>query len=260
MELVSRAASKRRRRPSQLTNEPDFSECGATGRTTSATAVTADSRTSRETTKVLARASSTRGLLRSAGSRPPMTRASISPEQAASMMPSVSRPGVSGSPTTSQTSATWARAAALDEGRPPGRRAPMAPVSTAPRSPARRGIQARRAPVCSERRTAAASAPGTVARRSPTRITPPSPRPVSRACAPTSDVARSSSAAVSDPGAVGTSTPDSLSSPRVEKGATAYTAVRCVRTPLRSRRKTIGDSSSGSKPTRSTAFAFSRSR
>ncbi len=43
------------------------------------------------------------------------------------------------------------------------------------------------------------------------------------------------------------------------KGATAYTAVLFLRTALRSRRKTIGDSSSGSKPTRTTALARSRS-
>ena len=57
--LVSSASWNGRTRPSQLTNAPTFSACGATGRTTSATAVTAESRISRETTKVLARASST---------------------------------------------------------------------------------------------------------------------------------------------------------------------------------------------------------
>ena len=256
--LLSKASWNGRTRPSQLTNAPTFSACGATGRTTSATAVTAESRISSETTKVLARASSTPGWLRSAGSTPPMTSASISPEQAASMMPSVSRAAVSGSPTTSQTSATSVRAWALAAGRPPGSSAPSAPASRAPRSPARLGIHASLAPALSARAAAAVRAPGTVASRSPTRTTPPSCS-ASSAERPALEPPRSRSTVVSLPGRVGSSRAASLSRPRDAKGATAYTCVLLRRTPLRSRRKTIGDSSSGSNPTRRTALASSRS-
>ena len=51
----------------------------------------------------------------------------------------------------------------------------------------------------------------------------------------------------------------SLVSPRVAHGATETTSAPRLRTALRSRRKTIGDSSSGSRPARSTTGACSRS-
>ena len=66
------------------------------------------------------------------------------------------------------------------------------------------------------------------------------------------------STSASPPGTVGTSRPDSLVRPRLASGATEVT-VRPRRTALRRRRKRIGDSSSASKPTRTTARAFSRS-
>ncbi|AFR09764.1 hypothetical protein B005_2616 [Nocardiopsis alba ATCC BAA-2165] len=58
----------------------------------------------------------------------------------------MSRPGRSGREPTFQARATSARAEASATGRPPGSRFGSAPASMAPRSPARRGIQARRAP------------------------------------------------------------------------------------------------------------------
>ncbi len=74
-----------------------------------------------------------------------------------------------------------------------------------------------------------------------------------------SAVESAASTSVSVPGAAGISRPPSLRSPPVANGAMATIAARFLRNALRSRRKTIGDSSSGSKPTRSTWAAFSRS-
>ena len=54
-----------------------------------------------------------------------------------------------------------------------------------------------------------------------------------------------------------TRVPPSFSRPREARGATANTAVLFLRTALRSRRNTIGDSSSGSNPTSSTVVAAS---
>ena len=69
-------------------------------------------------------------------------------------------------------------------GRPPGSSDGSAPASTAPRSPARRGIHTSWAPVAAAARTAAVSPPGTAASRSPTTITAPSARSASAACSP----------------------------------------------------------------------------
>ena len=56
-------------------------------------------------------------------------------------------------------------------GRPPGRRFPIAPASSAPRSPARRGIHANFAPDDCASATAAEIAPALSESLSPTRIT-----------------------------------------------------------------------------------------
>lgn len=105
--------------------------------------------------------------------------------------------------------------------------------------------------------TSAESAPGTVASRSPARMTAPGCLIASAATASTAP--RSSRTAVSEPGTAGISVPFILPSPAVANGATEKTFRPFFRHALRRRRKTIGDSSSGSKPTRSTAGAFSRS-
>ena len=194
---------------------------------------------------------------RSDGSTPPTTRASMSPAAAAATMPAVSRAGVGRAPgRPPRPRATSARAAASATGRPPGSSAPSAPASRAPRSPARRGTHASRAPVAAARSAAARRAPGDVARRSPTRTTPPAARPRARAG---SVEPRSARTAASWPGTVGSRVPPTLARPRVAWDATAYTCVLCLRNALRRRRKTIGLSSSGSKPTRRTALAASRS-
>ncbi len=95
--------------------------------------------------------------------------------------------------------------------------------------------------------------PGDDAARSPTRMTPPP----SSATSPS--LARPATTEASAPGVARTRLPCSFSSPREVCEVTAYTRVPWCRTPLRSRRKTIGDSSSGSNPTRTTEFACSRS-
>jgi len=83
----------------------------------------------------------------------------------------VLRPISAGRDSVFQTAAISTRAAASVTGRPPGKRFPIAPASIAPRSPARRGIQASFAPVESARAATALSAPALSAARSPTRIT-----------------------------------------------------------------------------------------
>ena len=173
--LEVRAASKGRLRPCQSVNEPAFSVTGATGKTTSASAVTADSRNSRLMTNpaasMAARAAS--GSARSAGSTPPISSVSISPSAAAASRAVLSRPGSEGSSPTFHKSRTCCRATGSATGRPPGSRFGRQPASRAPRSPARRGTHASRAPVASARRAAADSAPGLQASRSPTRMTAP---------------------------------------------------------------------------------------
>ena len=68
-----------------------------------------------------------------------------------------------------------------------------------------------------------------------------------------------SSAAASPPGAVAITLPPILASPRVANGAIDVTFSPRLRNALRSRRKTIGDSSSGSNPASTTAGADSMS-
>ena len=252
--MVCREGSKGRIRPSQLMNEPAFSTTGATGNTTSARSVTALSRSSRLTTNGAAStaAMAASGSGRSSSSTPPISRAPNAPSRAARRISVVSRPGAAGSSSTFQAAAICRRAVASVTGRPPGNRFGSAPASSAPRSPARRGTHASRAPVATANRAAAESAPGEVASRSPTRITDPGR--FSRSLP-----ARSSSAAASLPGPDLINAPDSLVRPRVANGAIDITCRACFRTALRSRRKTIGASSSGSRPASSTTDAFSRS-
>ena len=125
-------------------------------------------------------------------------------------------------------------------GRPPGRRFPIAPASIAPRSPARRGIQASFAPVESARAATADSAPALSAARSPTRMTDLSVN----FCA--------AIAAASCPGATFTNSAFNLSTAIDSFDPIETTLKARLRYCLLMRRKTIGDSSSGSKPTNRT--------
>ena len=87
------AASKARARPSQLRNEPDFSVTAATGRTTSATLVTAECAISSETTNDFESAASAAALFGiSCGSTPPTTTASSEPLPRLSIISEVVRP------------------------------------------------------------------------------------------------------------------------------------------------------------------------
>ncbi len=72
-------------------------------------------------------------------------------------------------------------------------------------------------------------------------------------------MASASSATASLPGAVRMSRTDNFWAPGEASGAMLSTGRARVRTALRNRRKTIGDSSSGSKPASSTIGAVSRS-
>ena len=126
------------------------------------------------------------------------------------------------------------RASAEETGRPPGSRPGRQPVAMAPMSPARRGIHARRAPLRIALEETSDSRPGWQAARSPTRMMVPSPRSMaSRVCA-------------SAPGATGISVAESFCVPRDANGASVVTLRPCLRTALRSRRKTTEVSSSGS--------------
>ena len=178
-----------------------------------------------------------------------MSSAPSSPARAAARIAVVSRPSAAGSSSTFQAAAVCSRADASPSGRPPGNRSGSAPASRAPRSPARRGTQANRAPVAAANLLAAESAPGEVASRSPTRMSAPG----SFSCASSG---RPSSAAASAPGAHSMSLPAIFVSPRVANGAIDITCSAFLRAALRSRRNTIGDSSSGSKPTSRTAGAL----
>src|SRR5580704_11274938 len=233
-------------RPSQFTNVPAFSATAATGKTTSARAVTALARSSRLTTNgaISIACSAACGSARSAGSTPATIRAPSSPSAAAARMAVVSRPRASGSELLPQALATSARAAGLVTDRPMGSSPGSAPASTAPRSPARRGTQASRAPEATASLAAAANAPGTWASRSPTRLTAPvapiacpASRQISSAgpagwippatggsgALGAPPAARAVSAAASSPGRVASSSPDSLTSPGLASAATENT-------------------------------------
>ena len=82
----------------------------------------------------------------------------------------VERPACVGIEAVDHALARSTRAAASDTGRPPGRRFPIAPASSAPRSPARRGIQANFAPDCAASAATAERAPALSDARSPTKI------------------------------------------------------------------------------------------
>ena len=158
------------------------------------------------------------------------------------------RPAFEGSVGTPQTAAISTRADASATGRPPGRSAPIAPASRAPRSPARRGIQATFAPDLSPSCETAVSKPIVSDARSPTRIT---------------DLVVSERAAIAElsaPGATFINSAFSFSTPIESFVATALTFRARLRTCLLMRKKTIGDSSSGSNPTRTTWSATSISR
>ena len=138
---------------------------------------------------------------------------------------------------TPHAAAISTRAAVSATGRPPGRSAAKAPASSAPRSPARRGIHANFAPVLSANAIAAEIRPALSEARSPRRMT---------------DFAVSAiedSAAPSAPGATLMKFAFSLSMAIDALDATEVTASPRFLKILFRRRKTIGDSSSGSKAT-----------
>ena len=132
------------------------------------------------------------------------------------------------------------RAAASVTGRPPGNKLPIAPASSAPRSPARRGIQASFAPLESASAATALNAPALSAARSPTRITDL----FVKDCA--------AIAAASCPGATFTKYAFNFSTAIDSLDPIETTFSARLRNCLLMRKKTIGDSSSGSKPTSKT--------
>ena len=156
------------------------------------------------------------------------------------MICEVFRPISLGKESVFHNAAMSTRAPASVTGRPPGKRLPIAPASKAPRSPARRGIHAIFAPLASASAATALSAPVLSAARSPTRIT---------------DLFVSDCAAIADaswPGATFTNSAFSFSTPIDSFDPIETTFKARVRNCLLIRKKTIGDSSSGSKPTRRT--------
>ncbi|SHU20335.1 Uncharacterised protein [Mycobacteroides abscessus subsp. abscessus] len=247
--LVSRVVRNGRSRPSQFRKLPDFSATAAIGSTTSASSVTAPWRISRLTTNAVLRAPmAAAGYGRSASSTPP-TRNASRPFPGSSM-PAASSPGLSGNAITPHFSAIARRAVLSATGCAPGSRRGSAPASKAPRSPARRGTHTKAAPVLSASCAAADNAPGADASRSPTMITAPG-------CRSSSEPARPAMVSGSVPGATTSTSADSLVDPRLTQGAMVSTLSPRLRTPLRSRRKTTGDSSSGSNPASKTAGADS---
>ena len=236
---------------------PAFSATGATGNTTSARSVTALWRSSRLTTNGAALDRRPVPPPGRAGRRVPRRRSAGRPacrRSAAARMPDVSRPGAAGSSSTCHAAATSARA--------PGsstaacRRAEdsvRAPASSAPRSPARRGTQPIRAPVARGQPQR-----GGVARpaRWPAVRRPGSPHPAAARLVVVQGVECGRLAA----GRGGDAACRPSSSARGWRTARSTVTFRpCLRNALRSRRKTIGDSSSGSNPASSTAGAASRS-
>ena len=165
------AASNERARPSQFKNDPLFSVIAATGRTTSARIVTSLGAISRQTTNAASSAAKAALLLMpSSGSTPPTSNAPMAPELTAAKISSLLRPISDGRADVPHNAAISTRAAASTTGRPPGNKLPIAPASIAPRSPARRGIQAIFAPVESANAATAVNAPALSDARSPTRI------------------------------------------------------------------------------------------
>ena len=227
-----RAAPRRtgRRRPSQSTNVPDFSTAAATGSTTSARSVTATGRSSRLTTNRAASsaASAAVGSGRSCGSTPPTSSAPSSPECTAARIAAVSRPASVGKRAAHPRRSPRRRApAASDTGRPPGSRPGSAPASTAPRSPARRGTHARPRLGLSASRTDGRQR----ARHGRQPLADQDDDAVPAQCGSRVRLTRSSRgpqgvehAQARRRGRSGCTVAESLSRPRVAKGATAYTA------------------------------------
>ena len=236
----STAASKLRARPSQLTKLPLFSATAATGRTTFAISVIALFRISRETTNAFTSPSCKCAEI-SSGSTPPTNTASMSPLCKPFNISLVSRPRFVGRVETPHAVCRSTRALASLTGRPPGSRFPIAPASRAPRSPARRGIHANFAPLRSANAATADNAPVDSARRSPTKITDLFVSPDISAIAP-----------ASLPAAVAINFAANFSLPRDANGAIVEIAKPRFLTCLYRRKKTIGDSSSGSKPASNT--------
>ncbi len=160
----------------------------------------------------------------------------------------MSRPSLLGSDSTPQAVWISTRALASVTGRPPGKRFPIAPASRAPRSPARRGIQANFAPDDWARAATAESPPTASESRSPTKSTDLEVKP-----------AIEEITLASFPAALFTNFAFNFSLPREANGATVVMGSERLRTCLYKRKKTIGDSSSGSKPSSTTWSARSRS-
>ena len=177
---------------------------------------------------------------KSFASTPPTTTASNSFCESASIICEAERPASAGSESIPHAAEISTRAAASVTGRPPGRRFPIAPASKAPRSPARRGMYAIFAPVLEARAATAENNPADSEARSPTRITDFGVRP------------RPATAELSAPGATFTNSALSLSIAIDCLVATAVTLSPRFLTFLLRRKKTIGDSSSGSKATSAT--------
>ena len=192
------------------------------------------------------------GSLKSRRSTPPTTRASSPSALSTELrMASVSRPAALGR--APHSCSTWARAASSETRRPPGSRPGRVPASIPPRSPARRGTQARRAPVLLAKASTALSRPGTSAARSPTRMVAPSALRAS-----VSSAGRALTAATSLPGVALMMLARSFTEPALLIGATVCTLRPRLFTALCRRRNSEPHSSSGSRATSSTVPALSR--
>ena len=177
------------------------------------------------------------------------------------MIPVVSRPGTGGSEGRPHTAATSTRAAGSATGRPPGSSAGARPPRARRARPPAAGPRPAGLRWLAASRTAAVSAPGTAASRSPTSAHAAAARSPSAAARTRPALAGGAapmrvSTSASVPGTAGRSGPPSLARPRDGVGRDGDLQPLAP-TALRSRRKTIGDSSSGSKPTSSTAGAAS---
>ena len=150
-------------------------------------------------------------------------------------------------PLTPQIAPTSLRALTSVTGLPPGNKFGSAPISTAPLSPALLGIQESFEFVFSAISITALKVPGVAAALSPTKIIDScsifSPR----------------STFASSPGLVATTSAFIFSSERVKYGAIAVTFKLPFCAAFLKRKKIIGDSSSGSKFTKTTFCAFSKS-
>ena len=167
-------------------------------------------------------------------------------------MPVTSRPGAAGS-SAPQRAESSARAAASPTLAATGQQVGQRPGLDGAALAGPAGTQATRTPVARESASSAEKAPGTSARRSPASTTAPGSRSASIAGPPQVPSARACSDCASAPGSVVRTVACSFSAARVANGARSKTGSLRVRTARRSRRKTIGDSSSGSNPASRTA-------